>query len=352
MRNKTTFSRDARTINKSSLRVCLTFSWILLTAFGWLLPISSTAVQAEDETPSPTEEVTDPVFPLVTPTPEQNSQIPLYDVPLALNPHDHFYFNRPIAMDSNSAPSSDFRYGFYYPNDTTVHTGVDIISPLHKPVLAAGDGQVVFVGYGLMNGGGDVNDPYGLAVLIRHSFSYGDKTLYTVYGHMDRIDVEKDQYLKAGDQLGIIGLTGNTSGPHVHFEVRIEDSEGGRVQNPELWLAPPVGSGVLAGRLKSDFGYLISAQQLTLKYLETGYKYDIITYAPVKHIYSDDYFHENFAIGDIPAGEYEISMLYKNKWYRCNVTIAPGTVNFVSFNGKNGFTQGMPAAPNVEDFLQ
>ncbi len=335
-----------------SLRFFLITSWALIAMIGWLFPISPIPVLADDETPAPTEELTEPVFPLVTPEPEQEGQTPLYDVPLALNPHDHFYFTRPIAMDSNSAPSSDFSYGFYYPSDTNVHTGVDIISPFHKPVLAAGDGQVVFVGYGLMNGGGDVNDPYGLAVLIKHSFSYGDKTLYTVYGHMDRIDVEKGQFVKTGDQIGIIGLTGNTSGPHVHFEVRIEDSEGGRVQNPELWLAPPVGSGVLAGRLKDSFGYLISAQQLWLKSLDTGYKYDITTYAPVKHIYSDDYFHENFALGDIPAGEYEISMLYKNKWYRLNITIAPGTVNFVTFNGKNGFAEGLPAAPDIEAFLQ
>lgn len=334
------------------LRIFLCITWIMMGAFAWLVPITSMPVMADDITPTPTKELTEPVFSLVTPEPEQTGQTPLYDVPLALNPHDHFYFNRPIAMDSNSAPSSDFGYGFYYPGDTTVHTGVDIISPFHKPVLAAGDGQVVFVGYGLMNGGGDENDPYGLAVLIKHSFSYGDKTLYSVYGHLDRIDVEKDQFVKTGDQIGIIGLTGNTSGPHVHFEVRIEDSEGGRVQNPELWLAPPVGSGVLAGRLKDNLGYLIAAQQLWLKSLETGYKYDIITYAPVKHIFSDDYFHENFAIGDIPAGEYEISLLYKNKWYRLNITIAPGTVNYVTFEGKNGFSQGLPAAPDIEEFLK
>jgi len=352
MNLKAAVSLKNETLHKSNWRICLTFAWILIAAFGWLFPISPTPVQADDETPVPTEEVTEPIFPLVTPSPEPEGQTPLYDVPLALNTHDHFYFSRPIAMDSNSEPSSDFRYGFYYPNEDTVHTGVDIVSPLHKPVLAAGDGQVIFVGYGLMNGGGDITDPYGLAVLIRHTFSYGDKTLYTVYGHMDRIDVAVDQYVKAGDQIGIIGLTGNTSGPHVHFEVRIEDSKGGRIQNPELWLAPPVGSGVLAGRLKDNIGNLISAQSLWLKSKETGYKYDITSYAPVKHIYSDDYFHENFVIGDIPAGEYEISMIYKNKWYRCNITIAPGTVNFVSFNGKNGFTQGMPAAPDAEEFLQ
>lgn len=340
-------------INPShSLRMLNAFALLLIAIIGWLLPISTDIVQADDEKLVLTEVISEPIFSLVTPEPEQERQTPLYSVPLALNPYDHFYFTRPIGMDSNTAPLRAFGYGFYYPDDDKVHTGVDISSPMYKPVLAAGDGQVVFIGYGLMNGGGDTNDPYGLAVLIRHSFSYGDKTLYTVYGHLDGIDVAKDQYVKVSDQIGTIGLTGNTSGPHVHFEVRIEDTKGGRVQNPELWMAPPVGSGVLAGRLKNDFGYLISAQQLWLESLETGYKYDIMSYAPVKHIYSDDYFRENFVIGDIPAGEYELSMIYKNKWYRTNVTIAPGTVNYVTFNGRNGFKQAMPEAPEIEKFLQ
>ncbi len=341
-----------KSLNRKIFSCVLSIAWIFIVVVGWLFPISPTSVLADDVNLSSAIESTEPVFPLVTLAFEENSQPPLYDVPLALNTHDHFYFTRPIAMDTNSTPSPDFGYGFYYPDDDKVHTGVDISSPLHKPILAAGDGQVIFVGYGLMNGGGDVNDPYGLAVLIRHTFSYEDKTLYTVYAHLDRIDVEKDQYLKIGEQIGIIGLTGNTSGPHVHFEVRIEDSQGGRVQNPELWLAPPIGSGVLAGRLKNDFGYLISAQQLWLKSLETGYKYNITTYAPVKHIYSDDYFRENFVLGDIPAGDYELSMIYKYKWYRVNVTIAPGTVNYVTFDGKNGFAQAMPAAPNPIEFLE
>jgi hypothetical protein len=328
--------------------------WVFLTVIGWLYPFSVEQVQADDQTPPSTEEFLEPVFPMTTVEPDQEleGQTPLYNVPLALNPHDHFYFARPIAFDSNTAPSRDFGYGFYYPEETEVHTGVDIGSPMYKPVLAAGDGQVVFTGFGLMNGGGDINDPYGLAILIRHSFSYEDKTIYTVYAHLDSSEVEKGQIVKMGEEIGKIGLTGNTSGPHVHFEVRIEDSKGGRVQNPELWMAPPVGSGVLAGSLKSTFGYFLSAQKLWLKSLDTGFKYEITTYAPVKHIYADDYFKENFVIGDIPGGEYEISMIYKNKWFRYNLTIAPGTVNFVSFEGMNGFKTGLTSTTNEEDFLQ
>ena len=252
------------------------------------------SVAAFDESPTPTPESDEPIFPEYTPQPQEDLRPALYAIPLALNPHDHFYFTRPISMDSNSDPSPDFRYGYYYPDDDKAHTGVDIISPLGKPVLAAGDGEVIFAGYGLMLGAGNTEDPYGLAVMIKHNFSYQDQSLYTVYAHLDEIVVEDGQFVRAGDQVGSIGLTGNTSGPHLHFEIRVEDPQGGRVQNPELWMVPPIGSGVLAGRLKNDFGYLLSTQELTLKSLESGRTYDLLTYAPEKSIHPDKYFKKTW----------------------------------------------------------
>jgi hypothetical protein len=352
MKNDLYIQPDRQKQSKLRNRLLFLICWIFISIITLLFPFSLKLVSAGDVTPTPTTTIEDPIFPSVTPEPDNKICPPLYAVPLALNPHDHFYFTRPIAADTNTEPSMDFLYGYYYPKEKSVHTGVDITSPLHKPVLAAGDGKVVFAGYGLLNGGGDVNDPYGKAVMIKHDFVFGDKTIYTVYAHMDRIDVKVGQMVNAGDQIGIIGLTGNTSGPHVHFEVRVDDSDGSRVQNPELWLAPPIGDGVLAGRFKDDYGYLISAQKFTLKSLDTGNTYDILTYAPVKQIYTDDYFHENFAIGDLPAGQYQVSMIYMNTWYRSNITIAPGTVNFIFFNGKYGFTQENPSAPDPEEFLQ
>lgn len=324
----------------------------ILMVFGSIYLSTPLIVLADDLQPTATPEESEPSFPTYTPDLDQPfDQAPLYDVPLALNAHDHFYLIKPIANGTNTTLLPDFRYGYFYPEEDAVHTGVDIPSPLHTPVLAAGDGQVIFTGYGLLNGGGDPDDPYGLAVLIKHDFNFEGKTLYTVYAHLDRIDVEKDQIVKSSDPVGIIGMTGNTSGPHVHFEVRVEDEVFGRVQNPELWIAPPVGSGVLTGRLKNDFGYLIGTKDLSLRSLKTGVTYQIQSYADVKQIYSDDHFMENFVIGDLPEGEYEISMLYKYKWYRINVMIIPGTVTFINFDGKQGFSLNSNSSTLGDEFL-
>jgi hypothetical protein len=202
-----------------------------------------------------------------------------------------------------------------------------------------------------MYGGGNQDDPYGISVMIKHDFNYGEKSLYTVYAHLDGVTVEVGQRVKSGEQVGILGLTGNTSGPHVHFEVRVEDAENGKVQNPELWLSPPVGCGVLAGLAKDDWGYLMATKKITLKSYATEKSIEFLTYANEKSIHPDDYFKENFTVADLPAGLYEISMLYKYKWYKTDIFISPGTVNFVYFNGKQGFVQKYPASEAVENFL-
>ncbi len=318
---------------------------------GWFFSSAKSVASAVDETPAPTDEIEDPIFPPVTPEPESDVPTPLYDVPLALNPHDHFYFIQPITLDAEHGLLPDFRYGYEYTDEDAIHTGVDITSPLHQPVLAAGDGQVIFAGYGLLNGGGDKNDPYGLAILIKHNFSYNNQTIYTVYAHLDRIDVQKNQMVQAGEQIGIVGMTGNTSGPHLHFEVRTEDEYGGRVQNPELWMAPSLGSGVLAGKLKSTYGYLLSTQTLYLKSLETDQIYEFISYKTGTAVFPDPYFDENFVFGNIPAGTYQLSTIYNYRWYRLTLTIAPGTVNTVCFNGKDGFSQECATEVNPDSFL-
>lgn len=127
-------------------------------------------------------------FTLPTPGPAPISlwRPPLYETPWALGPHDHFYFNRPIASDVVNWPVADYRYGGTFFSSDIVHTGVDIPAPRLTPVLAAGPGRVVWAGYGLYYGNNDPNDPYGLAVTIRHDFGFQGQRLYTVYAHINR----------------------------------------------------------------------------------------------------------------------------------------------------------------------
>jgi len=93
------------------------------------------------------------------------------------------------------------------------HDGVDIAAPFGSPVFAAADGRVAFAGH-LPDG--------AMVVLIAH-----DGGLFTLYAHLDdtlarpRVKVGDD--VRAGDQIGTVGLTGITTGPHLHFVIRRGD---------------------------------------------------------------------------------------------------------------------------------
>jgi murein DD-endopeptidase MepM/ murein hydrolase activator NlpD len=89
------------------------------------------------------------------------------------------------------------------------HPGQDIAAPRGTPVLAPADGRVVEAGW--KNG-------YGQTVVIDHG-----NGLATRYGHLSKIEVEAGQELKRGDQLGLVGSTGRSTGPHLHYEVRLGD---------------------------------------------------------------------------------------------------------------------------------
>jgi murein DD-endopeptidase MepM/ murein hydrolase activator NlpD len=101
------------------------------------------------------------------------------------------------------------------------HEGIDLAAPMRTPEYAAADGVVLRAG----PAGG-----YGQAVYILHES--GD---VTVYGHMVQILVEPGQYVDAGDTIALLGNEGRSTGPHLHFEVRV-GGEDGRKIDPIGWL--------------------------------------------------------------------------------------------------------------------
>lgn len=291
-------------------------------------------------------------FTLPTPGPAPISlwRPPLYDTPWALGPHDHFYFSRPIAADEVNWPVADYRYGGVFFGSDIVHTGIDIPVPRNTPVIATANGKVVWAGYGLYYGNDDPDDPYGLAVTIRHDFGFGGKRLYTVYAHMDEIKVVTGQEVSTGDVLGLVGTTGLTTGPHLHYEVRMERNSYFTTFNPELWLAPPQGWGVLVGRLLNTNGSNLTGQDVTVLNKESGQKWVVRSYGD-QAVNSDPYYNENLVLSDLPAGKYQISINYLEDRYTLDVEIYPGAVSYFRFRGKLYFDTLLPSAPTIDEVL-
>lgn len=88
-----------------------------------------------------------------------------------------------------------------------MHEGIDFRGRTGDPIFSSGEGKVVFAGKGLRG--------YGKMVLIQHQGAWS-----TLYAHLSRVDVKKDQIVFKGQQIGRVGSTGRSSGPHLHFEVR------------------------------------------------------------------------------------------------------------------------------------
>lgn len=299
--------------------------------------------QKNDVTPNP--EPLRFAFPTPGPVPVSAWRPPLYPTPWALTPYDHFYFSRPIAADEVNWPLADYRYGGVFLPDV-VHTGIDIPAPRGTPVMAAGPGRVTWAGYGLYRGVEDTTDPYGLAVTVKHDFGYQGETLYSVYGHLNRIDVVVGQHVEAGDVVGIVGETGNVTGPHLHFEIRLGRNNFFVSRNPELWLAPPQGWGILAARVMNSISEPLFSHEVEIVSADTNQTWLVNTYGKGT-VVSDTYYQENLVIGDLPAGDYVIWIAYEGSTYDLDISIKPGMVSYFTFKGKRGYNIQPPPTPTV-----
>lgn len=90
------------------------------------------------------------------------------------------------------------------------HPGVDIFAPLGSPVFSCGDGIVIEKNFSQI---------LGFYVKIKHK-----NNIYSLYAHLKRVFVNKGEFVKKGDIIGEVGSTGETTGPHLHFEI-IKDNK-------------------------------------------------------------------------------------------------------------------------------
>ncbi|MEV5988437.1 M23 family metallopeptidase [Streptomyces sp. NPDC052051] len=113
----------------------------------------------------------------------------------------------------------------------STHSGQDFAVPSGTDVVAASSGTVVKAGG---NGAGD-GPAYGNAVVIKHAGG-----TYSQYAHLSRVDVQIGQSVGAGQHIAKSGNTGNSSGPHLHFEIRTTPNYGSAVNPIEFLRAKGV----------------------------------------------------------------------------------------------------------------
>jgi murein DD-endopeptidase MepM/ murein hydrolase activator NlpD len=291
--------------------------------------------------PTPTVAVGDDNAPIVMQSvpvqPSQEWQPPPLPVPQSQDPlgRDHYFLARPVDSNANS-------YGlFYYPygsggiqqlSISRVHHGIDFSNPIGTLIRAAGSGTVVF-------SSDDPDDTYpgspsyGVVIVIEHDFGGpNDEPIYTLYAHLEQTLVSEGDYVEMRQPIARSGNSGRSSGPHLHFEVRMGENLYSNTYNPVLWIVPYVGHGTVAGRLVDWRGDKADNVFVTARSVATGRVYTTSTYifsGTVDEVNSDPAWDENFVFGDLPQGRYEIVANLDSQRISAFVDVFEGMTSYV-----------------------
>ncbi|HEX5035332.1 MAG TPA: M23 family metallopeptidase [bacterium] len=116
----------------------------------------------------------------------------------------------PDIMPCNGVVTSDYGWRRISRRRGRMHLGVDIAAPYGSPIVAPADGRVAFVG---RKGG------YGLTIILEHGGN-----LTTLFAHNSEIFVKEGDTVRRGQNISAIGMSGHSTGPHVHYEIRVDGS--------------------------------------------------------------------------------------------------------------------------------
>ncbi|HSL70315.1 MAG TPA: peptidoglycan DD-metalloendopeptidase family protein [Longimicrobiales bacterium] len=248
----------------------------------------------------------------------------------------HVLFGRPIAGgDGNPFIDATYRYGSTMGGNFQQHQGVEFNNPAGTPVRAVADGVVVFAGKAEQGAN---------TIAIRHDQRLEAQYVFSVYYHNASLNARLGQRVRAGEVIARVGNTGRATNEHLHLEIHVapqtdsslivnpEQRFPPHTVNPQLWIEPMPGTGIVAGRVFDAAGQPVAGARiygLVQPYPEETPLSFVETYGDRAH--SDPAYQEHFAIGDVPAGEYMLGTEIGGKkiWRRINVQ--PGRVTFVEF---------------------
>jgi hypothetical protein len=246
---------------------------------------------------------------------------------------------RPIsAREGNPYIDATYRYGSTMGGRFQQHQGVEFNNPAGTPVYAIGAGTVVFAG---------AAEQGSNTVAIRHDQRADERYVFSTYYHNRSLAVRVGQRVNAGELIAHVGNTGRATNEHLHLEVHVSpDADSSRIVNPserfppytvnpQLWIEPLQGTGVVVGRVLDAQGQPVRGARvygLVLGYPEETPFSFAETYADRAH--SDPAYDEHFAVGDVPAGEYLVGVEIAGRrvWRRVNVLA--GQVTFVELRAQ------------------
>ena len=251
-----------------------------------------------------------------------------------------FLLARPIVPPGRDQIDFTYRFGSTQGGLREPHHGVEFLNSTGTPVLAAANGLVVVAGDDRKIFYGPYSYFYGNLVVLRHDLPGINQPVYTLYAHLSQILVQEGEQVKAGQRVGLVGMTGVATGSHLHFEVRLGENSYTQSRNPELWLAPHADEngqlhGALAGRIVDKNGLLLDIPNIVIEHLPApDQPADLQIYTGTyqeKDLLDQPPWNESFAVGDLPAGWYRIEFVQFGMQERI-VQVLPGQLTLVTFN--------------------
>jgi murein DD-endopeptidase MepM/ murein hydrolase activator NlpD len=258
----------------------------------------------------------------------------------APEPPHHSWFARPIALTDQPFVDQTYRYGSTMGGFFQQHQGVEFNDPTGTPVHALDGGVVVHAGPA---------EQGALVVAIRHDSTLqvpGEprpRRIYSVYFHNSRLLVAVGQRVQRGQPVSLVGSTGRATNDHLHLEVHVAptDSVGAIVgdnryppytTNPELWIEPLPGTGIVAGQVWDARGRPVPQRRI----------YGLVKPEPQEtpFAYAETYgartrgtpdYQEHFAVSDVPPGDYVLGTEVDGRKLFRRVRVEAGKLTWVEF---------------------
>jgi len=251
----------------------------------------------------------------------------------------HTWFRRPIEQQDNAFIDQTYRFGSTMGGNFQAHQGVEFNDPDGTPVHAIGDGVVVLAGDA---------EAGSQTVAIRHDRTLevagSRRFIYSAYYHNSRLLVRVGDRVRAGQPIALVGNTGRATNDHLHLEVHLLPVDSAALVvdpevryppynvNPELWIEPLPGTGVVAGQVWDSAGGAVPAARIyglvKPEPQETPFSF-VETYGARNH--SDPVYAEHFAIGDLLPGEYVLGVEIGGRRVYRRVRVEAGKLTWVEF---------------------
>jgi hypothetical protein len=251
----------------------------------------------------------------------------------------HSIFARPIALSDQPFIDQTYRYGSTMGGTFQQHQGVEFNDPPGTTVHAIGSGTVVYAGPA---------EREALTVAIRHDSTVTvdgqPMYLFSTYYHNSRLLVTVGQQVARGQPIARVGNTGRAINAHLHLEIHVAPTMSAApivnpaeryppfTTNPELWIEPLPGTGVVAGVALDGEGRPVPQARVyglvKPEPQETPFSY-AETYGDRAH--PDPIYGEQFAVGDVPPGEYDLGVTIDSVKVFRHVRVEAGKYTWVEF---------------------